>query len=82
MKEAMSIQERKQGQRMGGAKQHRDREGLDRLGPHRAHRPPKAGDKIPALAMMPNSTEGRGVAYLPPTGTPRASSTADISKSP
>ena len=26
-------------------------------GPHRAYRPPKARDKIPALTMMPNSTK-------------------------
>ena len=42
---------------MGGAAQHMDRDGPDRLGPHRAHRPPKARDKIPALTMMPNSTK-------------------------
>lgn len=42
---------------MGGAEQHMDRDGLDGLGPHRAHRPPNARDKIPALTMMPNSTK-------------------------
>ncbi|MDQ3776425.1 MAG: hypothetical protein M3461_19745 [Pseudomonadota bacterium] len=49
--------ERKQGQRKDGAAQHTGRNGLDPLGPHRAHRPPKARDKIPALRMMPNSTK-------------------------
>ena len=34
-----------------------NRDGPDRLGPHRADRPPKARDKIPALTMMPNSTK-------------------------
>lgn len=39
------------------AVQRTDCDGPDRLGPHRAHRPPKARDKIPALRMMPNSTK-------------------------
>ncbi len=46
-------------QRKGCAAQHTDHDRLNRLDPHRAHRPPKARDKIPALTMMPNSTKAK-----------------------